>query len=182
MMELYADAQALTVNIPGPHFSVARHRPPGLASLFGSFVDSEFRSAVPIRSPEGSLLRLGEVQGTETEGLQDSCLFVATDPKEAGKIAPVEMEEGLLNSQPLRKPPWRRQRERLGMLLWMDRRVAVYENLKLQIKGAQSNGVVQDGQGLMLLDLGGEPLSDLYQYCIYQFRERPWDPERVSSI
>ncbi|CAE7227856.1 unnamed protein product [Symbiodinium sp. CCMP2592] len=69
---------------------------------------------------------------------------------------------------------WQLQREHLGLLIWLERRCDAYDALKVQISEATGHGVITDAEGWPIYDCQGQPLRDLYQYCIYQFPWRPW--------
>eukprot|EP00439_Symbiodinium_sp_Y106_P023696 s5432_g2.t3 len=137
------------------------------------------------------------------KGAYEGCLFAVLPPEEAllaresiftgsstsrsardlREIAKASCQEQEAGGDPHRRKllaegsgaaAWQLQREHLGLLIWLERRCDAYDALKVQISEATGHGVITDAEGWPIYDCQGQPLRDLYQYCIYQFPWRPW--------
>jgi len=173
LLGLFSDARTLAVTLRGPSFSAWSPRSRSLGVLSWLFA-SEFRSVVPLQAVDG-----GAVQLTTDRRSTASTAVNGGSGRVAAEDA--ELATGLLSSKASPIAAWRRRQEQLGLLLWMERRCAAYEALKEQIQGAERNGVITEASGSAIYDGTTDLLSDLYQYCIYQFPLRPWQPPRIGT-
>lgn len=172
----FVDGQSLAVNLHGPEFSVVTQVGRGTSALSWLYART-IQNIVPLQDPEGGPLRFGALHG-RIATTPDGFLFDEKVPPPKNddllQTAACEVEADLLPSKSRRVVDWQRNQERLGMLLWIERRCTVYEALKKQIAEVARSEKITDPQGLLIFDCRGECLTDLYQYCLYQFPSRPW--------
>ncbi|CAK9049225.1 unnamed protein product [Durusdinium trenchii] len=191
-LSCFADKNVLGVTLRRSRYSRTAANP--LAALAEACDRlTELRVAVPICGPDREIVRLG---GPPAPQGRTGCLCAvltteeATSARERVLRAPVDATSMSSFSTSVWTPldasqgprpkllaegsDWQLQRERLGLLFWMERRSIVYEALKVQINEASGHGVITDAQGWPIYDCRGLSLRDLYQYCVYEFPWRPW--------
>lgn len=160
--QLFSDPEVSSVTLHGPRYSIAQLERRRMPALLRRCIARELRSAVMVADPDGGPLRLSDDVREERFGQH------------------LEVEAGLLPKKLGPSAPWRRRQQHLDLLLWMEQFCAAHEALKQQIEGAERHLAITDVQGVPVLDVLGEPLNNLYQYCVYQFPWRPWRGSKVS--
>lgn len=182
-LRLFADPFCLAASLHGRLLHGSAGPPPHRCALSEWLGGEELESAAPLVDPAGGKLRLGTPPpgaGRAPPVTADGWLFgdaPTAGVRGDGAHLQTEAEEGLLGARALRLPEWQRFQERMALLMWMERRATQHEALKAQLVevGQRSQGIT-DAVGLLVLDSHGRYLSDLYQYCVYQFPARPWLP------
>eukprot|EP00928_Gymnodinium_smaydae_P100148 TRINITY_DN975_c0_g1_i1.p1 TRINITY_DN975_c0_g1~~TRINITY_DN975_c0_g1_i1.p1 ORF type:complete len:1803 (+),score=310.37 TRINITY_DN975_c0_g1_i1:299-5707(+) len=192
---LFADPTSLAVSLRSPSFSVIGEARWRFAVLRWLFSPVELRCAVPLAGSDGGPVRVGDAERAPaalSSSLSPESWFLgdgdgAAEGGGGGRTSRADEGGPLLGEKSFLGPAgqgggcWAGE-ERVGLLLWVERRSAALNVLRRQLSEAQENGTINDMRGVPILDRTGEPLSNLYQYCIYQFSWRPWMRRETEAI